>query len=168
MLTNTHTRWSLKTFAILSVALCAVQAASAQYEGDASDVVTIDELDTSGPYSKIWEPHSAKWTDDHYICVYGLQVRDKGDMGDMVASLSFDKGKTWSPRIMIFNHQQRNGSVQYAYNNAVLFRPPGQDAVWLYAMRAPLHYDDSENADLVGAYTADGGYSWHHVELAMD
>ena len=31
-----------------------------------------------------------------------------------------------------------------------------------------MHYRDSENADLVAAYTADGGYSWHHVELAMD
>lgn len=40
--------------------------------------------------------------------------------------------------------------------------------IWLFCMRAPLHYRDSENADLVAAYTADGGLSWHHVELAMD
>ena len=68
---------------------------------------------------------------------------------------------------MVFDHQMRNGSVQYAYNNSVLFRPPGQDVIWLFVMRAPMHYRDSENADLCAAYTADGGYSWHHVELAM-
>ncbi|MBT5813587.1 MAG: exo-alpha-sialidase [Opitutales bacterium] len=167
MFLKSNIRYSIKTIASLSIALCSVQGASTQYEGDLSDVVTIDELDPSGPFNKIWEPHFAKWSDDHYICAYGLQVRGKGDMGDMVASISLDKGKTWSPRVMIFDHQERNGSVQYAYNNAVLFRPPDQDVIWLYAMRAPMHYRDSENADLVAAYTADGGYSWHHVELAM-
>ena len=48
-----------------------------------------------------------------------------------------------------------------------MFRPPGQDVIWLFCMRAPMHYRDSENADLVAAYTADGGYSWIHVELAL-
>ena len=69
---------------------------------------------------------------------------------------------------MVFDHRQRHGPIQFAYNNSVLFRPPGQDVIWLFAMRAPLHYRDSENADLCAAYTADGGYSWHPVELAMD
>ena len=31
-----------------------------------------------------------------------------------------------------------------------------------------MHYRDSENADLVAAYSPDGGYSWHHVELSVD
>ena len=39
--------------------------------------------------------------------------------------------------------------------------------IWLFAMRAPMHYRDSENAELVAAYTADGGLSWQHVELSM-
>ncbi len=137
------------------------------YEGDITNLTTIDTLDQTGPYNKIWEPHFAKWTESHYICAYGLQVRGKVDMGDIVVSLSRDKGETWSPRIMVFDHRIRNGTVQYAYNNSVLFRPLNQDIVWLFAMRAPLHYRDSENADLVAAYTADGGYSWHHVELAL-
>ena len=68
---------------------------------------------------------------------------------------------------MVFDHRVRNGTVQYAYNNSVLFRPPGQDVIWLFCMRAPLHYRDSENADLVAAYTADGGKSWQPVELSM-
>ncbi len=158
---------------LLTASLLALGAAAAwafddeAHRGDVEDVVAIDALDLQGPYDKIWEPFIARWTDEHYLVAYGLQVRGKMDMGDIVCSLSLDGGKTWSPRIMVFDHRMRNGSVQYAYNNSVLFRPPDQDVVWLFAMRAPMHYRDSENADLVAAYTADGGYSWHHVELAM-
>ena len=140
---------------------------SAGATGDATAVVVIDRLDVNGPYNKIWEPYIAKGSDTHLIAAYGLQVRRKLDMGDIVVSLSRDGGESWSPRITVFDHRVRNGSVQYAYNNSVLFRPPGQDVVWLFAMRAPMHYRDSENADLCAAYTADGGYSWHPVELAM-
>ncbi len=145
-----------------------LSAAEREYTGDVRDVVTIDTLDPEGPYNKIWEPYIAQWTSQHYVAAYGLQVRGKGDMGDIVCSITRDAGKTWSPRIMVFDHNQRNGTVQYAYNNSILFRPPGQDVIWLFVMRAPMHYRDSENADLVAAYTADGGYSWHPVELAMD
>lgn len=135
--------------------------------GDATDVCEIDRLDSSGPYQKIWEPHLAKWTAQHLVCCYGLELRGKSDMGDIVCSISTDAGKTWMPRTVVFDHRQRNGTVQYAYNNSVLFRPPGQDVIWLFCMRAPLHYRDSENADLVAAYTADGGRSWQHVELSL-
>ena len=88
-------------------------------------------------------------------------------MGDIVCTISRDGGKTWSPRRMVFDHQQPNGTRQVAYNNSVLFRPPGQDVMWLFCMRAPMHYRDSENADLVAAYTVDGGLSWKPVELAL-
>jgi hypothetical protein len=152
----------------LSVGLFSAMGASPSSAGDVTDVRVIDTLDPDGPYQRIWEPHFAKWTDRHYVACYGLEVRDKVDMGDIVCSISRDAGKTWSPRVTVFDHRQRNGTVQYAYNNSVLFRPPGQDVIWLFVMRAPLHYRDSENADLVAAYTADGGLSWHHVELAMD
>lgn len=135
--------------------------------GDVVDLVTVDTLDKSDPYTKIWEPHFAKWTDDHYVACYGLQVQGKGDMGDIVCSISLDKGKTWSPRIMVFDHRQRNGTIQFAYNNSIVFRPKGQDIIWLFCMRAPMHYEDSENADLVAAYTVDGGFSWQPVELAL-
>ena len=143
-------------------------AAEDGYRGDVTEVVTIDTLDPSGPYGRIWQPYLAKWTDRHIVTAYGLEVRGKSDMGDIVCSISRDAGKTWSPRITVFDHRRRNGTVQYAYNNSVLFRPPGQDLIWLFVMRVPMHYRNSENADLVAAYTADGGYSWHHVELAMD
>lgn len=140
---------------------------SAADGGDVSDVCTIDQLDPNGPYKRIWQPHMAKWGKDHLVTCYGLELRGKYDMGDIVCSISRDGGKTWSPRTMVFDHRLRNGTVQYAYNNSVLFRPPGQDVIWLFCMRAPLHYRDSENASLVAAYTADGGLSWQHVELSV-
>lgn len=143
-------------------------ASRAADHGDVSDVRTIDELESNGPFQKIWEPYLAKWTDDHYVAAYGLELNAKVDMGDIVCSVSRDRGQTWSERIFIFDHRQRNGTVQYAYNNSILFRPPGQDVIWLFAQRVPLHYRNSENADLCAAYSADGGYSWHPVELAMD
>jgi hypothetical protein len=147
--------------------LPATRAEELDYQGDVTHVTTIDTLDPDGPYNKIWEPYLAKWSDKHYLAAYGLQISGKGDMGDIVCSISRDSGKTWGHRITVFDHRVRNGTVQYAYNNAVLFRPPGQDVIWLFAMRAPMHYRDSENADLVAAYSPDGGYSWHHVELSV-
>ena len=158
----------LHLVAVGVVLVSTIAHAQRSYEGDIQDLRTIDRLDLEGPYNKIWEPHIAKWTDEHYVVAYGLQLRGKVDMGDIVCSVTHDGGQSWSPRKVIFDHGQRNGTVQYAYNNSVLFRPPGQDVIWLLVMRAPLHYRDSENADLVAAYSADGGYSWHHVELAMD
>lgn len=158
---------SLLVIGSVAAPLNVLTAAEGGYEGDVMSVVTIDSLDATGPYNKIWEPYLAKWSGKHYVAAYGLQLRGKSDMGDIVCSISRDAGQTWSPRIMVFDHRVRNGTVQYAYNNSVLFRPPGQDVIWLFVMRAPMHYRDSENADLVAAYSADGGYSWHHVELAM-
>ncbi|QGJ71962.1 Exo-alpha-sialidase [Planctomycetales bacterium 10988] len=152
----------------LSVQSGTSSAQDHEYQGDVYDVATIDTLDPDGPYNKIWEPYIAKWGKKHFVAAYGLQVTGKGDMGDIVCSISKDAGKTWGHRVMIFDHRDRNGTVQYAYNNAVLFQPENQDVLWLFAMRAPMHYRNSENADLVAAYTADGGYSWHHVELALD
>ena len=89
--------------------------------GDVTDIVEIDTLPADSGYSKIWQPFIAKWTDKHYVASYGLQLRDKGDMGDLVCSISKDRGKTWSPAIMIFDHRIPNGSVRYAYNNSCRF-----------------------------------------------
>lgn len=137
-------------------------------DGDVKNVSVIDRLDSGGPYKRIWEPHFTKWKSRHFVACYGLELRGKSDMGDIVCSVSTDAGNTWEPRTFVFDHRQRNGSVQYAYNNSVIFRPEGSDVIWLFVMRAPLHYRNSENAEMVAAYTADGGRSWHHVELAMD
>lgn len=139
-----------------------------EYVGDVASVSTIDTLDPAGPFNKIWEPYIAQWNSKQLLCCHGLHLHGKGDMGDIVCSVSRDGGKTWGARIPVFDHSVRNGSVQYAYNNSVLYRDPGSDIVWLFAMRVPLSYRNSENAQLVAAYTADGGYSWSHVEVAND
>lgn len=158
----------LASIALPLLTLPATSAEQPDYQGDVTHVTTIDTLEPDGPYNKIWEPYLAKWSQKHYLAAYGLQVRGKGDMGDIVCSISQNSGRTWGHRITVFDHRVRNGTVQYAYNNAVLFRPPGQDVIWLFCMRVPMHYRDSENADLIAAYTPDGGYSWHHVELSVD
>ena len=53
MLIKASIRTSIKTIAFLTIVLCPVQGVSAQHEGDVRDVVTIDELDPSGPFNKI-------------------------------------------------------------------------------------------------------------------
>ena len=87
--------------------------------GDVSGVRVIDRLESDSIYNKIWEPHLAKWSDQHLVCCYGLQLAGKVDMGDIVCSTSRDGGKTWSPRSMVFDHRLRNGTRQFAYNNSV-------------------------------------------------
>jgi hypothetical protein len=41
------------------------------------------------------------------------------------------------------------------------------DLIWCYAMRCPMVYPNSEDSQLVGAFSADGGRSWTPVEMAM-
>jgi hypothetical protein len=132
------------------------------------DVRVIDRLKEGGPYQKIWQPFIARVSAERLVATYGLQLVGKGDMGDIVASVSRDGGKTWGPRIAVFDHRVRYGPLQYAYNNSVLFRPEGQDVIWCFAMRTPMQYRDSEDARLCAAYSADGGLSWIPVELAND
>lgn len=152
----------------LVVCSCSSLVAKEGQVGDVTDIVQVDVLGAHGPYNKIWQPFIAKWSESYYIVSYGLQLRGKGDMGDLVCSISKDKGASWSSPIMVFDHRDRNGTVQYAYNNSVLFVPPGQDVIWCFAMRTPMHFRDSEDARLCAAYSGDGGLSWTPVELAMD
>ena len=161
-----NTKPIVKFLAIVGIPIASLCSECA-YEGNITNFTTKDILDQTSPFNKIWEPHFAKWMDSHFICAYHLPMRGKVYMGDIVVSLSRDKGETLSPRIIVFDHRIRNGTVQYAYNNSVLFRPPNQGFVGVFAMPAPHHYRDSANADVIAAYTADGGYSWRHRELAL-
>ncbi len=135
--------------------------------GAVQNVVLIDALQQGTIYDKIWQPFIARWSDKQYVVAYGQQLKDKVDMGNIVCSISKDQGKTWSTPIMIFDHSQPNGTQQFAYNNAVLFKPADSDVLWCFAMRAPQYYSDSEDSELVAAYSGDGGYTWHPVELMM-
>ncbi len=139
--------------------------------GAVSDVQLIDQLPEGSIYEKIWQPFLARWSDTQYVVAYGLQLKGKGDMGDIVCSISPDQGKTWSTPIMIFDHRQPNGTQQFAYNNAVLFKPNNSDVLWCFAMRAPQHYRDSEDSGLVAAYSSvstDSGRTWSVAQPEPD
>ena len=61
----------------------------------------------------------------HLIVVFGAMVNGKKDMGDILATVSTDDGDTWEEPVMIFDHRQRQGMVQFAYANPVLYHAPG-------------------------------------------
>jgi hypothetical protein len=84
-----------------------------------------------------------------------------------MASLSRDDGDTWLEPVPVFDHRLRQGAIQYAYANPVLYRAPDQDVIWCFAMRCPIVQKNSEESQLVGAFSADGGRTWTAVEMAM-
>ncbi|MDZ7633474.1 MAG: hypothetical protein U5L72_03140 [Bacteroidales bacterium] len=122
-----------RTTTFISMLFLILAAATAQkeskgYTGDVTDVITIDKLPESGIYNKIWQPYIARWQKNHYVVTYGLQLTGKGDMGDILCSITKDGGKTWSPPTMMYNHRIPNGSRQYGYANSVLFIPEGRSS----------------------------------------
>ena len=142
--------------------------ASIPFPGDVTDVRVIRHMDQHPGSALLWEPYIAQWKDKHLVAAFGAGIPGKTDMGDIFASVSLNDGDTWSDPISIFDHNQRHGMLQFAYANAILYKPPGQDVLWAYGMRCPMNYRHSEDAQLVGAYSADGGRSWNPVELSMN
>jgi hypothetical protein len=157
------------TRTIVALLLVAVPAAAdpPAKTGDATDVVVVRTVDKHPGMARIWEPFIAQWTDKHLVVAFGALLPGKTDMGDILASVSTDEGKTFSDPVTIFDHRVRHGTVQFAYANPVLYRPPGQDVIWCFAMRCPIVWAHSEDSQLAGAYSADGGRSWVPVEMAM-
>lgn len=135
--------------------------------GDVRDLRIVRRLEQHPGAALLWEPFIAEWKKKHLIVAFGAQIPGKVDMGDILASVSTDDGDTWSEPSFVFDHAQRQGPLQFAYANAVLYHPPGQNVVWCFAMRCPIHYAHSEDSQLAGAYSADGGRTWVPVELAM-
>jgi len=140
---------------------------SADYTGDVTDVRTIRHMDQHPGSALLWEPYLAQWKGKQLVAAYGAGIPGKTDMGDIYATVSTNDGDTWSEPVPVFDHRERQGTIQFAYANAILFKPPGQDVIWAYGMRCPMNYRNSEDAQLVGAYSADGGRSWIPVELSM-
>jgi len=155
----------------LAVALGANASLSAadsiSYTGDVTDVRVIRDMSSHPGSSELWEPYLAQWQGKHLVAAFGVKIPGKTDMGDIVASVSTNDGDTWSYPVKIFDHQQRHGTLQFAYANAILYKNPDQDVMWAFAMRCPMNYRHSEDAQLVGAYSADGGRSWIPVEMSM-
>jgi hypothetical protein len=144
------------------------EAEEVAYEGDVTDIRVVRRLEQH-PYAwKVWQPFIIQGDRRRDLLVaFGVQVNGKNDMGDILVSLSRDDGDTWQEPVAVFDHRERQGAIQFAYANPVLYRVPGQDVIWCFAMRCPMVYRNSEESQLVGAFTADGGRSWTPVEMAM-
>jgi len=139
--------------------------------GDVTGAVIVRHLSQeSALYNRLWQPYVTRWQDELLVAFsreLGRDPRRKVDMGDVVCCRSTDGGATWSEPTVIFDSRVPVGPLRFAYANAVLFRPTGQNSVWCFAMRCPLFYVDSEDSRLCAAYSPDGGLTWQQVELAV-
>ena len=143
------------------------QVTNATTTGDVRDIRVVRTADQEPRASLLGQPSIAFWKEKHLVVAYQKGIAGKGDMGSIDAVVSTNDGDSWSIPSTIFDHEQRHGALQFAYCNAVLYRPPGHAVLWCFAMRCPLNYADSEDSHLAAAYSGDGGRSWNPVELAM-
>jgi hypothetical protein len=145
-----------------------VAGQSIEYDGDVTDVRVISHVDWHPQAGRVWQPVIIQGEKKRDLLVaFGVQVAGKSDMGDILVSLSRDDGDSWTQPVVVFDHRQRQGSIQYAYANPVLYRAPNQSVIWCFAMRCPIVQRNSEESQLCGCFTADGGRSWTPVEMAM-
>jgi hypothetical protein len=151
----------------LGLLLLLQTSAAQEYTGDVTQVRVIRRVEQHPGAALLWEPYIAETGKKRLVVAFGAGIAGKVDMGDILASVSTDDGETWSEPSFVFDHTQRQGTLQFAYANAVLYRPPGQNVVWCFAMRCPINYAHSEDSQLAGAYSADGGRTWVPVELSM-
>ena len=138
------------------------------FQGDVTAVSVVGRVEQHPTAWRVWQPFLIRGERPrHLLVAYAAMANGKKDMGDIVATLSTDDGATWGATVDIFNHQIRQGNVQFAYANPVLYRAPDADIIWCFAMRCPIAQENSEESQLTAAFTADGGRSWTPVELAM-
>ncbi len=154
----------LVTFLVVATS----HAQTGDYQGDVTDIRVVRRVEQHPDAWRVWQPFIIQGQRKrHLIVAFGALRNGKKDMGDILASVSRDDGDTWEEPVAIFDHLQRQGAIQFAYANPVLYRAPGQDVIWCFAMRCPIVYKNSEESQLVGAFSADGGRSWTAVEMAM-
>jgi len=151
----------------LALPVVTAYAQDLEYEGDVSDVRVIRRIESHPDAWRLWQPYIAKWKKRRLVVAFGAMTNGKKDMGDIFACVSKNDGDTWSEPVAIYDHKRRQGAIQFAYANPVLFKPPDQDVIWCFAMRCPIVYANSEDSQLVGAFSADGGTTWTPVELAV-
>lgn len=138
-----------------------------QFDGDVTDLRILRHVDQHPHSWRIWQPTLIQWKKNYLIAAYGAMTNGKKDMGDIFAMVSRNDGDTWDEPVAIFDHHVRQGAIQYAYANPVLFRPADQNIIWCFAMRCSIQQENSEESGLAAAYSADGGRTWTPVELAM-
>jgi hypothetical protein len=143
-------------------------ASPANHRGDVTDIRELRHVDQHPDAWRVWQPFIVQGLKRrHLIVAYGAMRNGKKDMGDILAMVSTNDGDTWAEPVYVFNHKERQGDIQYAYANPVLYRAPGQDVIWCFAMRCPINQENSEESFLVGAFSADSGRTWTPVEMAM-
>lgn len=143
-------------------------SAPAAHRGEVTDVVVVRQAAQHPDAWRVWQPVIIRGAGArHLLVAYGAMANGKKDMGHILATLSTDDGGSWGEPVKVFDYHQRQGAIQFAYANPVLFRVPGQDVIWCFAMRCPIAQENSEESQLTAAFTADGGRSWTPVELAM-
>ena len=138
-----------------------------QHTGDVTDVRVLRTAEQEPGASLLGQPSLALWDKGYLVAAYQKGIAGKTDMGSIDAIVSSNDGESWSIPSTIFDHTERHGAIQFGYCNAVLYKPPGQEVLWCFAMRCPLNYANSEDSHLAAAYSGDGGRSWNPVELAM-
>ena len=138
------------------------------YIGDVTDVRTIRRVELHPQARRVWQPFIIQGLKKNQLLVaFGAMKNGKKDMGDIFVTLSNDDGDTWEEPLAVFDHTRRQGAIQFAYANPVLYRVPGQEVIWCFAMRCSIAQRNSEESQLAAAFTADGGRSWTPVEMAM-
>ncbi len=158
---------SILILAVLAVLATTIRAEDIEYEGDVTDVRIIRRIESHPDAWRVWQPFIAHWNKRRLVVAFGAMTNGKKDMGDIYACVSKNDGDTWGEPVAVFDHNRRQGAIQFAYANPVLFKPPNQDVLWCFAMRCPIVYKNSEDSQLVGAFSADGGITWTPVELAV-
>lgn len=151
----------------LILGLLVTSTAAEESAGDAREVRIVRTAEQEPRAALLGQPSIALWKEKHLVVAYQKGIAGKMDMGSIDAVVSTDDGGSWSIPSTVFDHEQRHGALQFGYCNAVLYKPPGQEVIWCFAMRCPLNYADSEDSHLTAAYSGDGGRSWSPVELAM-
>ncbi len=159
---------SVKPGVVLLTLSFSLFAQAPGFQGAVTDVRVIRRVEQHPEAWRLWQPYIAQWKRRQLVVAFGAMANGKKDMGSILATVSNDDGDSWEVPAPIFDHRVAQGGRQYGYANPVLFRPPGQEVIWCYAMRCPLNYTNSEDSQLTAAYSADGGRSWTQVELAME
>jgi len=152
---------------VLAILATSAWAEDTDYKGDVTDVRVIRRLESHPDSWRIWQPVIEKWGENRLVVAFGTMTHGKNDMGDIYVTISKNDGDTWSEPVAVFDHNRRQGAIQFAYANPVLFKPLNQDVLWCFAMRCPIVYKNSEDSQLAGAFSADGGITWTSVELAV-
>ncbi|MEO2003100.1 MAG: sialidase family protein, partial [Candidatus Poribacteria bacterium] len=144
------------------------RAKEVAHKGDVTDIRVIRRIEQHPQAWRIWQPVIIQGDKKrHLLVAFGAMRNGKKDMGDILVTLSKNDGDTWEEPVAVFDHTRRQGGLQFAYANPVLYRAPDQAVIWCFAMRCPIAFRNSEESQLVGAFSADGGSSWTPVEMAM-